>query len=106
MRCLGRDRAPAGDLTVDVRQHTRTWFALAQPAHVRDAPRHVQARVAVAHADASTRPRLARHHERCEVVKAPGGGYYVDLHATRIRKRPGRPDASAEVDAAVRVQIR
>src|SRR4051794_40754142 len=86
MRRLRRDRAPAGDLTVDIRQHTRARLALAQSPHVRDARRHVEARVAVAHADASTRAGLAGHHERCEVVKAPGRWYDFDVHTTRIRR--------------------
>src|SRR5437763_17125716 len=107
MGCLRRDRAPARDLTVDVRQHTRSWLALAQPAHVRDAPRHVEARVAVAHAHASTRPGFTGHHERCEVVKTPGRWDDFDLHATRIRRdqasqwrqpRWMRPSASRSAD--------
>src|SRR6185437_7558960 len=50
---LRRDRAPAGRLAVDVGQHPRARFAGAQVAHVRDTAGHVEAGIAVRHADTS-----------------------------------------------------
>jgi len=81
---LRRDRAPAGHRAIDVRQHPRAGFAGAQRSHMRDAARHVKAGISVHHADASARARLARHHERREVIPPPGRRQDLDTHAPRI----------------------
>jgi NAD(P)-dependent dehydrogenase (short-subunit alcohol dehydrogenase family) len=87
---LRRDRAPAGRRAIDVRQHPWARFAGAQRLHMRDTARHVEAGIAVHHADASARARLARHHERREVVPPPGRRQHLDPHAPRIggERRP------------------
>src|SRR3984885_5464439 len=81
---LRRDRAPAGHLAIDVGENTGARFALAQRAHVRDPAGHVEAGVAVHDADAPAAARLARHHERGEIIPPPAGRHHLDSHAPRI----------------------
>ena len=82
---LRRDRAPAGDLAIDVRQDAGTWFAGAQRAHVRDPAGHVEAGIAVRHAHASACAWLARHHKRREVIPLPCRRQHLDPHASQDR---------------------
>ena len=81
---LRRHRAPAGRLAIDVRQHSWAWFAGAQRAHVRDTAGHVEAGIAVRHADASACAWLARHHKRREILPSPSRRQHLDSHAPRI----------------------
>src|SRR5215813_6120631 len=81
---LGCDRAPAGRLAIDVCQHPWARFAGAQRAHVRDTAGHIEAGIAVRHADASASAWLARDHERREVLPSPGRRQHLDSHAPRI----------------------
>jgi hypothetical protein len=86
---LRRDRAPAGDLPVNESEDARARLAVTQPAHMRDPARHGEAGVAVGHARAPTATRLARHHQRREVIPPPDGRQHLNPHIARITTGKG-----------------
>ena len=77
----------------DIRPRTATTRndAATDRAHVRDTAGHVEAGIAVRHADASAAAWLARHHERREVIPLPGGRQHLDFHVPRIGPLKRRP---------------